>query len=1767
MADSVEIQAHAFLENLCDTKRSTEDLLRALRALGPSERPGILERVRAGLGGLGDAERAIADTNMELLQKKIDQSRESAKEQTGQREFESLRAELDTLRQEVARPEGTASPEAKMPTVPPAEKKPEGFWNSVEKQLDVTQWSDGKKATAATLTFGAAAILGFLAWRRSRKLAQKTEGTANAQANAVPPPSSSKLGMALRMLLWVPVIGLAGYGVYRGAKWFDAKTSNLDYFKKQADAWFKHSEEVIKEARAMKEEGETLLHRRQSGLHEKYGIPTADVEKAEQIYLSRPPELAAQEIGQLFGALREQHPGYKVLMADLGKFDKKEEINGVRYVSAEWAMRNYELGVEQVVLEIGSWARTHSAEVTLAAAIAARMGVLHAIVSGGKTSLEKAIEIGRKLTEWGIKHPFASLAILGGSFLGLRQLKKSITLPVNLHQLSKAALSEGMPIARGAIDAGSSAVLEGLRQAMRAIGPITENVAAWAATEGEKLFDLVRENIPEGATLDESEIIERNAVSAFGVLQNTLDQKRLTALQNDDRESVRGLEFAQTALVNLETEYLRFRASDTGLPDGTADALATLSTALGAVDITIETNDNIVQWRSKGMPAAIDLCVSPNVTDKLEMKRLSQKLRAEESFSSFVLWNAVEQFREREGNIMEKGGGGYTGVLVGHLCHIFSPTEIGRYWIVPVDLLGDTLGFGPVLPDTLDRGDMTKSQDWAEHAQNWTAAGITCTLFSIPAFAALKAVRFAIGGGPWLRSRVTRVAGTVIPGMSQINLFNNLRRVRDDARMVRRFGWFHGRSLNNVFYTLRLRPEYVAEVMTTQDVVKLRQIASELNLKISGDLEVMRTQLKEGILRKIWAVKEANLTDIPDQVRALWSNPFEWNHIANPKELANGPKLFDMMAAGWGDARGLLNAGYTVRQLLDAQMDAQKLLQAGVAAEELLDAGVNVRTMVKAGAKIEDLFSAGVSSNDLLKCGVTQSAIDDAKNILRSRIPDTTPSASSASVPDTPSPKSSDAPSGPPKTDTPDGSGMRKAVGDGVENPVPKVARQTEAVTEQAEGLKVVRRDGSIVDAATGKTLSEAENMSAVTEGAKGTVAVGAAVEATGESAEAVKAEAAAEALSKSDEAKLKSLLTKFGNAEDAKNVRAFLEAAADQKLLKIDTEVLALIDQSPDAQKIIAGAVKSGEITEVSRAMQAAARARNFRVGLNAVGAAGDLFGAYMAYHDYMANGGRIESARNTQNAALAEMYRNANYVYATEGAQSAAGLTIGGVAIVKAAVGGESLLTALGASGGVIMLPVAAAAVSGGYVYRKAEMVSETWMRNAKDWERALSPGEILEKLKELGPGKRGYWQGWGKGTVAEQIARLQTAGETGDGTAYSEWEEEGERNIEKANESTRLELTKAYVVRTSLLAKKENESDAKYQARFDRYVMDQMEYIGRVTDGSFSYMLGETYANARRYAEMLADMRAAGKNADALSWKNDSDPTDKQREISVHLTRERELKILQFNLMQRLPQQLSPEQKHTAAEQDLILACQDDLLKLDGRISATDFTGVMQSEAVGEAVARFTASELFRERVSQQADRLLTQAAKPEGLTLTTYADILNRTASVLATDPLELQRMGVNKRYVVQGLVPDLAATKNMLTVQHQLQAGVKKRKAAQAMAKEKDAAPEDLQQLCFEKGKLLLLERGATQKEGQFEFQKGWIFNKYLYARFVNGQWQIGHMHGYLHWADPETFAFQGMLNSLSGVDPETTGQYNEVIRNLADLNKRYGRGKQEKKAA
>ncbi|PIR52539.1 hypothetical protein COU76_05790 [Candidatus Peregrinibacteria bacterium CG10_big_fil_rev_8_21_14_0_10_49_10] len=496
--------------------------------------------------------------------------------------------------------------------------------------------------------------------------------------------------------------------------------------------------------------------------------------------------------------------------------------------------------------------------------------------------------------------------------------------------------------------------------------------------------------------------------------------------------------------------------------------------------------------------------------------------------------------------------------------------------------------------------------------------------------------------------------------------------------------------------------------------------------------------------------------------------------------------------------------------------------------------------------------------------------------------------------------------------------------------------------------------------------------------------------------------------------------------------IGGFLKDAQERGAIKMNPETLKLIEESPSAKKIIVGAVQAEttDFAEVTRALAAANRARLLRAGITVLGAAGDLFGIYMAIADMQANGGRIENAKKTGNVALADMYAHANYLYGLEGAASAGGLYVGGVAVYGAVAGGETFLTALGTSaGGLVMLPVAAAVLSGGYAYRRVEGVRETWMRTAKDWVKNLTPGQVLEKLQEVEPGAdRSFGDRRIQGTLVEQMARKVFSSRK----SYRQWEEKNDELIEGGNTGARYELTKAYVIQSSahLMPGKEGEKDDARNERFDRFVMDQMQFHTLNTQATFERQQGAVYQMGRTYAELMERSRDAqmAHTSDIFIWENPETGVrqvfdlkdfahlswgERQTMLMRYMISQKKDRVQQFSIMNQLDERvtgLDKWSKKEAVEDQLILDTYDDFIALDGRMESTDFEGTLGADARGRAVARLTVLQLVQNQLDKKADVIM-QKAKKGSLEQSDYNNALDAIRGILMErDLLKYQRMG-------------------------------------------------------------------------------------------------------------------------------------------------------------
>lgn len=409
--------------------------------MAPDERTGVLKTVKEQLKHLEPAQRKIADDNMRLLRERIEASaveKAADPEQAiPEQEVVALRGELDALQSEVspqapdtvdpfaedtdarepvssvAKPpaapyeEPVATPQQAGATLESAQKE---TW--FPRKADPREWTGKQIATVSALTLG---LVGIYAWWKSRK--HKDDRPSGG--TDVPRKRSS-------LLYWIPGVGL-------GIAAFALLHNKL----MQMDGYAKTYQKLIGEAHDMKQKAEDKIVSLTEGKGAPYGLSTEQYERAEQIY-RRKGDASRPEIAAIFGLKPgESDEKYEKFMKEMEK-NKAETINGIRYVPASVALRNYRENVGAVLFECEQWIESHKFRVAAGALLAARFGILQEIIHQSISTADKVRKLATAMLKFGMRHPIVSIFLLGGSVYGASKISDKVRLPENLSELSKA---------------------------------------------------------------------------------------------------------------------------------------------------------------------------------------------------------------------------------------------------------------------------------------------------------------------------------------------------------------------------------------------------------------------------------------------------------------------------------------------------------------------------------------------------------------------------------------------------------------------------------------------------------------------------------------------------------------------------------------------------------------------------------------------------------------------------------------------------------------------------------------------------------------------------------------------------------------------------------------------------------------------------------------------------------------------------------------------------------------------------------------------------------------------------------------------------------------------------------------------------------------------------------------------------------------------------------------------------------------------------------
>lgn len=319
--------------------------------------------------------------------------------------------------------------------------------------------------------------------------------------------------------------------------------------------------------------------------------------------------------------------------------------------------------------------------------------------------------------------------------------------------------------------------------------------------------------------------------------------------------------------------------------------------------------------------------------------------------------------------------------------------------------------------------------------------------------------------------------------------------------------------------------------------------------------------------------------------------------------------------------------------------------------------------------------------------------------------------------------------------------------------------------------------------------------------------------------------------------------------AETGKNVED-LQRLLAQELNAMDADTLIKLNRSTKAKNFLISGIRTGKAEEMTRMTKAISRASKFAVAVNVLGAGGDVFGLMVMWADLQANQERM---MQTDNQELKELYAKADAMYYAEGATSAAGLFLGGIAIYQSAAAGGSLITALGAPAGMVMLPLALATYGARATYDSLEKSAEYQTMNERDLRARYNKGEILRHIADSTP-LQNYT--WSQGVFIEKQANREAnemARINGYGAYFSEI---AERMVPRP---TVMDLADLPATGTPVEIT-ERRLDGMHRDAIRAFVQDAQVYINRVTGGTYTLVNGENLNRATEYALMRMQNRTA-------------------------------------------------------------------------------------------------------------------------------------------------------------------------------------------------------------------------------------------------------------------------------------------------------------------
>ncbi|MBP9773970.1 MAG: hypothetical protein KBD00_05110 [Candidatus Peribacteraceae bacterium] len=346
-----------------------------------------------------------------------------------------------------------------------------------------------------------------------------------------------------------------------------------------------------------------------------------------------------------------------------------------------------------------------------------------------------------------------------------------------------------------------------------------------------------------------------------------------------------------------------------------------------------------------------------------------------------------------------------------------------------------------------------------------------------------------------------------------------------------------------------------------------------------------------------------------------------------------------------------------------------------------------------------------------------------------------------------------------------------------------------------------------------------------------------------------------------------------------------------------------------------------------------------------------------------------------------------------------------------------------AFATAGTLAALPIALAAMGTKYTHKQLRDAALTWVKDDRDYAKETD-AVLMQKLQDLAPGNFG---GLGGGIVYSIDYLDKKDGRT----SFNQAAEESFKGIQDANAGARFNICRALVVRNAFIAPSDKESAQEFQNKFDRQVMDEMQYIGNKTQGKFDLTNPDLFLQAKRHADLLAMSRVAKQSNESPKlewkdgdktesfdikdyedlWKKSDDPAENTRREALRSRLPEEyrkqvevpMKLIAINAKLEDSKDAAPLISQ-ALLQDLTIP----LSKLDAQINATDFPGMW--DGVTDHYDRDLSRYMAFSGIADTLDEAVADAIENGEMSVEEYDLAMQKVRSKVQSSPLDHFKAG-------------------------------------------------------------------------------------------------------------------------------------------------------------